>query len=411
MPRNGPIFQDHHVIEQQTFRNSQLLKVLVRANLVEKDAFENRINMPADPRLAHALGVSPHSGGPIREYQKGIGFQLEKLAQTVDGQAALENDVEAMQRIAGRVNGLRDTMTIGLVNGDLYTNAPLGMTAEDIRPRTQMFLHGIDNYGRANAHQLATLNGLSSVDRGYLSVTQSEARILTVLEFSQQSTNRLTKGGDLDLQRHQLAQAIANAHQDGRTALSEKGIQKVEATLGQAAASSLRVPRGQQGFASIGLLLGDTPTSTLVRTGGLLTTGADAILTARRSVELLEQGNATAAQSEVNHALARNVGGWAGGTSMAMALGGKRLRAGRSGRGGCIVLGQGIRKRGRPTGQPCHLPSDRIWCVVGVRWSPMVSGGRLRARKRRIERPDRGACCGQLRKVPAAGGDGDREGG
>lgn len=322
MPRNGPIFQDHHVIEQQTFRNSQLLKVLVRANLVEKDAFENRINMPADPRLAHALGVSPHSGGPIREYQKGIGFQLEKLAQTVDGQAALENDVEAMQRIAGRVNRLRDTMTIGLVNGDLYTNAPLGMTAEDIRPRTQMFLHGIDNYGRANAHQLATLNGLSSVDRGYLSVTQSEERILTVLEFSQQSTNRLTKGGDLDLQRHQLAQAIANAHQDGRIALSEKGIQKVEATLGQAAASSLRVPRGQQGFASIGLLLGDTPTSTLVRTGGLLTTGADAILTARRSAELLEQGNATAAQSEVNHALARNVGGWAGGTSMAMALGG-----------------------------------------------------------------------------------------
>ncbi|PPU67757.1 hypothetical protein XcuCFBP2542_19165, partial [Xanthomonas cucurbitae] len=47
-----------------------------------------------------------------------------------------------------------------------------------------------------------------------------------------------------------------------------------------------------------------------------------AVLTARRSAELLEQGNATAAQSEVTHALARNVGGWAGGASTAAALGG-----------------------------------------------------------------------------------------
>lgn len=68
MPRKGPIFQDHHVIEQQTFRNSELLKILEPAGLVQKDAFENRINMPADRQLAHAMGVSPHSGGPIGDY-------------------------------------------------------------------------------------------------------------------------------------------------------------------------------------------------------------------------------------------------------------------------------------------------------------------------------------------------------
>ncbi|AEL07531.1 large Ala-Gln-rich protein [Xanthomonas campestris pv. raphani 756C] len=37
---------------------------------------------------------------------------------------------------------------------------------------------------------------------------------------------------------------------------------------------------------------------------------------------MLEQGNATAAQSEVQHAIARNAGGWAGGASTAAALGG-----------------------------------------------------------------------------------------
>ncbi|WP_438800318.1 hypothetical protein, partial [Xanthomonas hortorum] len=70
------------------------------------------------------------------------------------------------------------------------------------------------------------------------------------------------------------------------------------------------------------VLLGNASASTLVRSGGLLATGADAVVTARRSAELLEQGNATAAQSEVTHALARNVGGWAGGASTAAALGG-----------------------------------------------------------------------------------------
>ncbi|KEZ97670.1 hypothetical protein A11M_0109580 [Xanthomonas vasicola pv. vasculorum NCPPB 895] len=70
------------------------------------------------------------------------------------------------------------------------------------------------------------------------------------------------------------------------------------------------------------VLLGNASASTLVRSGGLLATGADAVITARRSAELLEQGNATAAQSEVQHAIARNAGGWAGGASTAAALGG-----------------------------------------------------------------------------------------
>ena len=322
MPRNMPILRDHHVLEQQTFRNNELLKVLEKAGLVGKDAVENRIFMPADRQLAHALGVSPHSGGPIGDYQDGIDFRLAKLAQSTDGQAALDRDAEALKRIANRVNHLRDTMTIGLVNGDLYTNAPHGLNAEDIRPRTQSFFRNSSGYSQINAQQIDALNGLSPVDRGYLAITQSESRIVALLQFSQQSNNTLTAGKDVELQRHGLAQAISNAHHDGRVLLSEQGIRTVEQTLGEDAATRLRVPRGQQGFVSMELLLGEASARNMVRSGGLLTTGADAIMTARRAAELLEQGNTTAAQSEFNHAVARNVGGWGGGAATAMALGG-----------------------------------------------------------------------------------------
>lgn len=321
MPRNRPILQDHHILEQRTFYNNDLLQALVEVDLIDKDAFENRIYMPADRELAQALGISPHSGGPIGDYQDGIGLQLERLAATPEGRAALGGDPEALERVAARVNDLRDTMKVGLVNGDLYTNAPFGMSADDIRPRTQSFFHGSESYSQTHAHQLGVLNSLSPVDHGYLAVAHSESRIVTLLQFSQQSGNSLTKGYDIELQRHGLAQAIANAHQDGRVVMSEQGIRSVENTLGEEAASRLRVPRGQQGFVSMGLLLGDASASTLVRSGGLLASGADAVITTRRAAELLEQGNATAAQSEVTHALARNAGGWLGGTATAYLVG------------------------------------------------------------------------------------------
>lgn len=66
MPRNSPILQKHHVLEQQTFNNNDFLQALVDAELVEKDVFENLLYMPADKRLAAAMGVSPHGGGRSR---------------------------------------------------------------------------------------------------------------------------------------------------------------------------------------------------------------------------------------------------------------------------------------------------------------------------------------------------------
>ncbi|QBL39338.1 hypothetical protein MG068_01940 [Stenotrophomonas sp. ASS1] len=68
-------------------------------------------------------------------------------------------------------------------------------------------------------------------------------------------------------------------------------------------------------------LLGEASTSQLIRSGGLLASGADAVVTARRTSQLLEEGNGTAAQSELTHALARNGGGWVGGMATASVIG------------------------------------------------------------------------------------------
>ncbi len=77
MPNKGPVFQDHHTIEQQTLKNSRLLRKLSDAELFEMHAAENRIFLPADPKLAHDLGITPHSGGPIGDYQFGVRTFLE----------------------------------------------------------------------------------------------------------------------------------------------------------------------------------------------------------------------------------------------------------------------------------------------------------------------------------------------
>lgn len=321
MSRNSPILQKHHVLEQQTFNNNDFLQVLVDAELVEKDVFENLLYMPADKRLAAAMGVSPHGGGPIKDYQNGITFSLELIEASPDGQAALRGDVAAMQRVAAQVNGLRDTMTIGLVNGDLYTNAPLGMDSDAIRPRTQAFFGNVDRYAQVHSLQYGGLTGMRPDDRMHLLVTRTESRIVALLDVHDQFGTKLTKGSDLELQRNSLSAAISDAQHSGRIAMSEPGILKVERVLGEEAAYRIRAPRLQQGGITMDLLLGEASTSQLIRSAGLLASGADAVITARRTSRLLEEGNGTAAQSELTHALARNGGGWVGGMATASVIG------------------------------------------------------------------------------------------
>lgn len=322
MPNYRTLFQDHHNIEQQTLKNSELLAKLQEVGKFHIHAPENRLFLPASPQLADAIGVTPHSGGPLAEYQNGMLERLERLQSTRDGRLALSGDTDAIDRVAKRVEQLRDTVKVGLINNDLNTNTPVGELPAQTNQRVRQFFRDIPAYYQSHAQQIDDLKGFTEVDHGWGAVVHSESRIVTTLNQIQTSNSAIVRGGNVELQRSGLSLAINNAHHDGRIVMSERGILVVEQTLGEEAAQNLRVPRGQRGEASMQLLMGEASARGLTRAGGLLTTGADAVTTARTAAALMEQGNTTAAQSEVQHAIARNAGGWAGGASTAAALGG-----------------------------------------------------------------------------------------
>ena len=322
MPNNRPLFQSHHALEQQVFTNDPLLEALVDSGRFDKDAASNLINLPRDKALAHALGVSPHSGGPLGDYKNGTLQALRDLASTKDGKAALNGDEGALDQMALKVQRLSDTAQVALVNGHLHTNAGLNQTREQARALTNAFFDDPAAYASQNAAQLEAHGQAAPNARQWAVVTQTEGRIVSTLQHVQVSGQPLTRGGSPDLQRHGLAQAISDAYHGGRLTLSPGGVAMVENTLGEEAARTLRVPRGQRGEVSMQLLMGEASARGLTRAGGLLTTGADAVVTARTASALMEQGNTTAAQSQIDHAVARNAGGWVGGASTAAALGG-----------------------------------------------------------------------------------------
>lgn len=74
-----PVFQGHHVIEQEAFARSRLLQELSRQGLFDLHAPRNLLNLPADRALAAQLGLSPHPGGPLSEYSSGVREQLAEL--------------------------------------------------------------------------------------------------------------------------------------------------------------------------------------------------------------------------------------------------------------------------------------------------------------------------------------------
>jgi A nuclease family of the HNH/ENDO VII superfamily with conserved AHH len=115
-----PVFQGHHVIEQDAYKQSRLLRELSKQDLFDLHAPRNLLNLPVDRALAAQLDLSPHPGGPLGAYSEGVQLRLERLQQSPDGQAALRGDRAAAERMAVRVGELTDTMKAGLVNGDLH---------------------------------------------------------------------------------------------------------------------------------------------------------------------------------------------------------------------------------------------------------------------------------------------------
>ncbi|WP_425511554.1 hypothetical protein [Xanthomonas cannabis] len=247
--------------------------------------------------------------------------ELKFYRQTVDYQLFDQGDLEAGKRLAGRVERFQDFLRIGLSNGDLHLNAPLGKTANDIRDETRQFFAQRPDYINKEAVQITAINSMQGEELGWRAIAHSEKRITTTLLEISRSDANLTRGGDEIGARNRLSQAISQAHTAGRLTLSEQGIMQVENVLGEEAARPLRIPPSQRGFATAELLAGDLSAGQALRTAGLLATAADTVMTGQRATQFLGQDNPLAAQSELAHFAGRNVGGWAGGTAAAYALG------------------------------------------------------------------------------------------
>lgn len=74
-----PVFQGHHVIEQDAYARSKLLQDLAREGLYDLHGDRNLLNLPADKQLALQLEVTPHNGGPLGQYSEGLTDALVDL--------------------------------------------------------------------------------------------------------------------------------------------------------------------------------------------------------------------------------------------------------------------------------------------------------------------------------------------
>ncbi len=185
---------------------------------------------------------------------------------------------------------------------------------------------------------------MGPVESEWAAVTHSDARIGRIIDEIHSSPKNLVAGpGERDAfarevaGRMEMRLAISQAEQAGRLTLSDVTHARVRHALVDdlpsigparggiydltAPSPAQYKPVSQRGFVTMDLLIGEASASQLVRSGGLLASGADAILTTRRISEHLQQGNGTAAQSEFNHAVARSGGGWLGGMATASVIG------------------------------------------------------------------------------------------
>ncbi|MCC4600201.1 hypothetical protein [Xanthomonas melonis] len=250
-----------------------------------------------------------------------------------------------MRKIATQVHDLRDTLKVALINGDAFATTPDRLTKAETNAQNRSTLSEIDQYRAAHADQVKTLRAMSNVESEWAAITHSEQRIAKVIDVAR-TTGRNLVGVPREPNvlareiagREEFRMAIAHAEDAGRVRLSESNAALVQQVLDDTpttiggAARSIRqgagatphpsyTPLSQRGFATAELLAGDLSASQALRTAGLLATAADTVVTGQRATHLLGQDNPLAAQSELAHFAGRNVGGWAGGTTAAYALG------------------------------------------------------------------------------------------
>ena len=317
-----PVFQGHHVIEQDAYKQSRLLRELSKQDLFDLHAPRNLLNLPVDRALAAQLDLSPHPGGPLGAYSEGVQLRLERLQQSPDGQAALRGDRAAAERMAVRVGELTDTMKAGLVNGDLHSNTPQGMTREQTNARIREFFGDIDGYRQTHATQIAEIGRMPGQEARWAGVTRSEGNVAATLDAIEQPAMK-PGAGDPAAGRQSLGTAVAQANVPLRLPLSEPMEVRLRAAFPQEMPPTLvrapALPETRGPLVEGGRVPDvDTPRTgapgsgralRVVGAAGVALMAYDFASTGHRVLELRAQGNDAAAEAAGTRFVGRNAGG------------------------------------------------------------------------------------------------------
>ncbi|WP_435815102.1 XVIPCD domain-containing protein [Xanthomonas campestris pv. incanae] len=325
-----PVFQGHHVIEQVAYARSELLQALSERGLFELHGPRNILNLPADQALAAEMGLSPHPGGPLGAYTDELKTALDRLEISPDGQQTLlgdkATDPGAAQRIAARVNALTDTLKVGLVNGDLVTNTPQGMTQEQANAKIRAFHGDLAAYKQGHAAQISELGKMADAEAKWAGVTQSERNVRLALDAINQpgSSTLSDKWGG----HKSLGTAVAEANQAGRLSITEPIEARLRLSFAQEMPPVLaRPPAGPrlpgtpgegsvvagEGLAAEAAGARGLSGARVAGAAGVALMAYDFAVTGHRVVQLSTQGNDTGAESAATHFVGRSAGGIAGG--------------------------------------------------------------------------------------------------
>ncbi|BBO53457.1 XVIPCD domain-containing protein [Stenotrophomonas maltophilia] len=328
-----PVFQGHHLIEQNAFEQSQLLKSLARSGHFTLHGPDNILNLPANPALATRLGISPHSGGPLSAYTDQLKFVLEDLTETYDGRTLLAKDsppdvrAAAVERMGARIQNLEYTLRAGILNGDLVTNTPENMTAAEANAKIRTFFSDLDGYQRTHAAQIAELKTLNPSELRWRAVTQSEANVKAALDAIDEPGNSTLSerwGG-----RASMGTAIQEANQGGRLPLTEHTAARVRtafnpempltivrpgpASTAPELAGSAGRAGAAEGAAEAAAARGQITGARVLGAAGVAALAVDFAITGHRVAELRSEGNDAGAKSAATHFVGRTAGGFGGG--------------------------------------------------------------------------------------------------
>ncbi|MGY3034595.1 hypothetical protein ACVIIV_003765 [Bradyrhizobium sp. USDA 4354] len=113
------ILFDHHIILKR-FRDHDAF-LGIDKEIFDIDSPANRIYLPADPKIAARLGVSPHPSNHIDSYAGTVKTKLDRIKET-----------ESPSERAAEIRTLIDAMRVGFLNGHLYANWPIDKTREEV---------------------------------------------------------------------------------------------------------------------------------------------------------------------------------------------------------------------------------------------------------------------------------------